>query len=128
MRTFLIALAICAAIAVLPYHAKANSMRSESGLARIHKLGMENGQFCMTDHEHFGESGAWATLDEAKSYAVRSWSGFTRLEYGEVWANFELAADKAMECEEAYTMRGDGWACSVKARPCKESERGWSMK
>lgn len=129
MRALIIALAVCAAIAVLPYHARANSILPDHGLAGlIHKLGVENGQLCMTDHEHFGESGAWPTQDEARYHAVRSWSGFTRLEYGEVWANFELAADKGVECEPAITIRGDGWACSVKARPCKEAELGLSLK
>ena len=120
MRTFIIALAICAAIAAYPYQSRANNLRFDEGLAGIHKLAMEGNFLCMSDHEHFGESGAWTSLGEAKSYAIKSWSGFTRLEYGEAWANFELAAEKGMSCTPAYTSRGDGWACEVKARPCRD--------
>lgn len=119
MRTLIAALAVCAVVAALPYHVKANIMRSEHGLAGIHKLGMEDGLLCMSDHEHFGESGAWATREEAEKSAIQSWAGFTRLEYGEVWAKFELAAAKDLKCGPAITSRGEGWACEVKARPCR---------
>lgn len=118
MRVVLASIFAAGVIATVPYMSRADSAREVGGLAAIHKLHIENGRLCMADHEHFGQTGTWARQELAKSSAIRSWIGFTRLEYGEVWSDFELAAGKGVDCQ-AVVSRGGGWTCSVTARPCR---------
>ncbi|MCH9807307.1 MAG: hypothetical protein K0U74_06225 [Alphaproteobacteria bacterium] len=119
MRVVLASIAIAAAVAAAPYSASANPSRGSEGLAGIHKLHIENGRLCMADHDHYGQTGAWPTLRKAKQVAVKSWAGFTRLEYGDRWADFRIAAAKNFDCSPVATNRGEAWSCNVKARPCK---------
>lgn len=119
IRLVLASIAVAAIIAVAPYSAFANPSRGGEGLAGIHKLHIENGRLCMADHDHYGQTGAWPTLNKAKQVAVKSWSGFTRVEYGDAWADFSVAAAKKFDCNPVSTNRGDAWSCNVQARPCK---------
>ncbi len=118
MRVMFAFLFFAAAIAAIPYQAKANNMREVRGLAAIHAIGVENGRLCMTNHYHYGETHGWPTEKEAKARAVRSWAGFTRLEYGNHWANFRVAAARKFSCKSKATARGTAWSCAVEARPC----------
>jgi hypothetical protein len=118
MRVMFAFFIFAAAIAAIPYNASADNMREVRGLAAMHKLGVENGRLCMTDHYHYGETGTWPSKHKAKARAVESWAGFTRLEYGNRWANFRVAAAKKINCKSKATNRGPGWTCAVEARPC----------
>lgn len=117
IRVLLTSISIAAA--ALPSTTFAANIQDARGLAAIHDLRIEDGRLCMSDHLHFGESGNWPTMKEAKMSAIRSWSGFTRLEYGSDWADFELAADGKVTCSPAPTGRGEGWVCATEARPCR---------
>ena len=105
-----------AAIAAIPYQANANNMREVRGLAAMHAIGVENGRLCMNNH--YGETDGWPTEKEAKAHAVISWVGFTRLEYGNHWANFRVAAARKFSCKSKATPRGTTWSCAVEAWPC----------
>lgn len=118
MRVMFAFLFFAAAMAAIPYQASADNMREVRGLAGMHKLGIEKGRLCMSDHYHYGQTGVWPTKKEAQAKAIQSWAGFTRLEYGNRWAQFRLAAAKKISCDLQTTSRGDGWTCAVEARPC----------
>lgn len=119
----LILTAVAAAIVPLALsstEAAAHAARStDHGLAGMHKLHIEKGRLCMADHDHFGQTGAWPTLAEARAKAVKSWVGFTRLEYGDAWSDFRVAVAAKFDCARTSMVRGEGWSCTVKARPCK---------
>lgn len=120
MRVMFAFLFFAAATAAIPYQASANNMREVRGLAAMHKLGIENGRLCMTDHIHYGQTGVWPTKNEAKASAIKSWAGFTRFEYGNRWAQFRVAAAKKFDCNAQTNSRGEGWTCTVEARPCSK--------
>lgn len=115
MRIVLASIAAAASIASLPYVSVANNAREIGGLATIHDLRIENGRLCMSDHEHFGQSGVWSSRELAAKRAAQSWAGFTRLEYGAEWADFRVAAAKRIDCSPS----GESWTCAVQARPCR---------
>ena len=117
MRIVFASILAAAAIALAPLAAKAHSTRGEHGLAGMHKLHMEKGRLCMADHPHFGQTGSWPTLKMARAKAVKSWSGFTRLEYGDAWASFRVAVAKKFDCSPTAGARGQAWTCTVEARP-----------
>ncbi len=119
MRIVFASIAIAATIAAVPYTALAHTSRGSEGLAGIHKLHIEGGRLCMADHDHYGQTGAWPTLQKAKQVAIKSWAGFTRVEYGDAWADFSVATAKRFDCSPGSTNRGKAWSCTVKARPCK---------
>lgn len=119
MRILFAFVFFAATIAVLPYTTYAANDRDAGGLAAIHKLHIEGNRLCMADHPHYGQTGTWPTLAAAKTSAVKSWSGFTRLEYGEEWADFAHAAAQKFDCSASSDSRGPGWTCNVEARPCK---------
>ncbi|MBU2583195.1 MAG: hypothetical protein KJ622_15915 [Alphaproteobacteria bacterium] len=119
IRVLLASVVVAAAAAAIPYTTFAANIRDAAGLAAIHDLAVENGRLCMSDHPHFGQTGSWPTLAQARTSAIRSWSGFTRIEYGEDWAQFELAADPKLDCSQSATGRGDSWTCAAQARPCR---------
>lgn len=119
MRVVFASIAVAAAAALAPLYAKADIMRQDHGVAGIHKLHIERGRLCMADHPHFGQTGVWPTLRIAKAKAADSWAGFTRLEYGDAWAEFRVAASKKFDCAKVPSARGPGWTCDVEARPCK---------
>lgn len=118
MRYLFAFILLAASIGALPYTTQAANIREVGGLAAIHKLGVEKGRLCMSDHPHFGQTGTWQTLNEARTSAMKSWIGFTRLEYGSDWSDFNVAADKKVECQPVPTGRGEGWTCKIEARPC----------
>jgi len=119
IRIIFASIITAAAIAALPYTSNAANVREAGGLAAIHKLGIEDGRLCMSDHPHYGQTGTWQTVDQAKASAIKSWSGFTRIEYGDDWAAFRLATDHKFYCSQAAGNRGRGWTCNVEARPCR---------
>jgi len=119
IRILVASILVSAAVAAIPYAAFANYDREVGGLAAIHKLGVEGGRLCMSDHPHFGQTGSWPTLEAAKASAVKSWSGFTRIEYGDDWADFRRAADPKFDCKPSSGARGESWTCNVEARPCR---------
>lgn len=87
----------------------------ETGLASMHAWRREGGRICMSDHWHFGSSGARRSRREAQWAAVRSWQEFTDLEYGSNWARYRRAAGRRMSCSRSSA----GWSCDVEARPCR---------
>lgn len=93
----------------------------ETGLAQaLHDLRNEGGRLCMSDHFHYGSSNGQPNRTAAEAEAIKSWASFTDLEYGNVWADFRIAASRGMKCGQS----GNSWSCDVEARPCK---RGGSV-
>jgi hypothetical protein len=86
----------------------------QTGVASIHAMRREGGRTCMSDHWHFGSSGAQRTKAAAQRTAIRSWQEFTDLEYGSDWARFYRAAGRKIRCSRSSS----GWYCDVEARPC----------
>ncbi len=103
----------------LGVHAMPAAAERERALVRLHKLEAVGARTCMARHFHFGESGAFATRSKAEARAILSWSRFTKLEYGQPWASFDLAAERELACGPATHGRGQGWSCAAKARPCR---------
>lgn len=92
------------------------SAASDTGLATtLHSVRREGGRLCLVDHWHYGSSGTETSKAAAQRAAIRSWSDFTDLEYGSVWARFNRAASRKMGCSP----KGGGWQCDVEARPCR---------
>lgn len=118
IRILVASILVAAAVAAIPYSAFADNARDAGGLAALHRLGLEDGRLCMSDHPHFGQTGTWPTLEAAKLSAVQSWSGFTRIEYGDDWADFRIAADQKFNCSPARSAYDSSWTCNVEARPC----------
>ena len=87
----------------------------ETGLASMHAWRRERGRICMSDHWHYGSSGAQRSKRVAQRAAIRSWQDFTNLEYGSHWARYGRAAGRKMGCSRSAS----GWSCDVEARPCK---------
>jgi len=119
MRVVFAFVIIAAATAAIPYQASADTMREVRGLAAMHKIRVEKGRLCMADHFHYGQTGTWPTLRQAKADAAKSWAGFTRLEYGARWAEFRVASAKKFDCSSGTSGRGTAWTCTVEARPCQ---------
>lgn len=90
-------------------------MAAETGLAAMHALRREGGRLCMSDHWHYGSSGAQSTKAAAQRAAIRSWQDFTDLEYGSSWARFSRAASRRMGCSRSAA----GWTCDAEGRPCR---------
>lgn len=86
----------------------------DTGMASIHDLRREGGRLCMTDHWHSG-SGDGGNKRAAMRDAIGSWSSFTSLEYGSVWASWGRAASKGATCAK----ESSGYSCSISARPCR---------
>ncbi len=87
----------------------------DTGLASMHAWRREHGRICMSDHWHYGSSGAQRSRRTARRAAIRSWQDFTALEYGSNWARFRRAASRKMGCSRSAA----GWNCDVEARPCR---------
>lgn len=102
--------AMAVAILLCPLAAVAET----TGLDRLHAQARVGGKVCMTEHEHYGE-GSMPTRRGAELSAMRSWSGFTALEYGRPWGRYALAAGKRMDCSGS----GGRWVCKTSARPCR---------
>jgi hypothetical protein len=114
MRAALLASVIAAVgfvsvgLATLPVEA------GETGMASMHTWVKVGRKTCLADHEHSG-SGTGSNKKLAELQAIRSWAGFTDLEYGSSWANFSLAVGKSIKCEPA----GGGFQCDLLARACR---------
>lgn len=101
---------MCVVIVAAPASADDNGIG-----ATIHSISREKGRVCFADHWHTWSGGIERTQKAALAAAVKGWSSFTALEYGTDWAHFERAAAKKIGC----TKSGDGFGCTVEARPCK---------
>jgi hypothetical protein len=84
------------------------------GLAFLHDKVMINGRTCMKDHTHHGK-GVHADRKTAQADAVKNWSSFTALEYGDAWGHYMHAAHKRQVCN----FDTGAWTCNVEATPCK---------
>jgi hypothetical protein len=87
----------------------------DTGLAGLHSWRKVGGKTCFVDHSHEG-SGNGSSQKAAEMAAIRSWIGFTDLEYGSDWANFRNAVAKTMKCNREG---GAFWKCSTEAVPCR---------
>lgn len=86
----------------------------DTGLAGIHTWQREAGKTCFVDHFHDG-AGNGQTQVLAMREAVRSWEGFTALEYGSDWGDWAKAAGKTASCGKNLS----DISCNISARACK---------
>lgn len=86
----------------------------ESGMASMHTWKKVGRKTCLVGHQHSG-SGSGMNKKLAEVQAIRSWSGFTDLEYGSTWANFSNAIEKSVRCGPS----GGGFQCDLLATPCR---------
>jgi hypothetical protein len=114
MRTALLSFAVAAAVCGSFGLTAAPVEAGETGMASMHTWVKVGRKTCMADHEHAG-SGTGSNKKLAELQAIRSWSGFTDLEYGSAWANFNNAVGKTMRCEATM----GGVQCDVLARACR---------
>ncbi len=92
----------------------------DTGLAEaLHDVRREGSKLCQVGHFHTGTSAGVASKKAALAEAIDSWRSFTAMEYGTDWASYRLAGTKSSEC----TTSPSGWACEVKARPCRSRVR-----
>ena len=89
------------------------------GLEGLHSQRMEGGRLCFSEHTHVG-TGSGSTRQAAEREAAGSWTGFTDLEYGGLWASYRLSASKTMSCSQA----GGTWSCTTESRPCRPAGGG----
>jgi hypothetical protein len=87
---------------------------SETGMASIHSWRKVGKKTCLVDHEHSG-SGSGVNRQAAELSAIRSWVGFTDLEYGSSWANINQAVGKQMRCSSGT----GGIQCDLLATACR---------
>ena len=80
----------------------------------MHSWRRYGGRTCFSDHSH-DSSGSGASRRLAEAAAIRGWTDFTSLEYGNAWARFSLAIGKTMRCDGG----GSNWSCSLEAYPCR---------
>jgi hypothetical protein len=105
----LVAVALCAASGIqTPVSA------DESGMASIHSWRKVGKKTCLIDHEHNG-NGSGLNRKTAELAAIRAWIGFTDLEYGSAWANFNNAIGKQVRCGSGI----GGIQCDLLATPCR---------
>ena len=97
---------------------------AHAGLDGLHKQAKVGNLVCMIGHEHRGQSGLWATEEQAEKAAIRSWVDFTAAEYGRHWGMWKLAADKGIDCSSSMTSRGKMYSCKTIARPCRPASAG----
>lgn len=91
------------------------SLADDTGMAgSLHDLRREGRKVCIVDHWHYG-SGSGGTKKIAMKDAIGSWSGFTAMEYGSDWANFNKANSRRVSCSNG----GGGVNCSLEGRPCR---------
>jgi hypothetical protein len=100
------------ALAVLTAPARAD----DTGIAGIHTWQRVGNKTCMADHFHDG-MGNGQTQPLAMREAVKSWEGFTDLEYGSDWGQWANAAGKTVSCGKNIS----DISCSISAKPCKVS-------
>ncbi len=110
-------LAATTAIAA-PQHKRTGAavMRSDDGtLVGLHDLRREGNLTCMIGHTHSGASSGLPSRKAAEVAAMRHWSEFTALEYGDQWGNPNLSANKTMKC----SVSGSSYSCDFESRPCR---------
>ena len=69
---------------------------------------------CFSDHEHAGVKTAGSSKLATK-LAINAWSSFVKFEYGKVWANWNLAVGKSINCSGGQS----DFTCDVRARVCR---------
>ena len=110
---------VATAAVAAPQHkrtAGAAAMRPDDGtLVGLHDLRREGHLTCMVGHTHSGASAGLPSRKAAEVAAMRNWSEFTALEYGDQWGNPNLSANKTMKCSGA----GNNYGCEFESRPCR---------
>jgi hypothetical protein len=91
----------------------------DSGLASMHAWRNVGGKTCFVDHTHEG-SGSGPTQDTAMKDAIKSWQGFTDLEYGSVWASYSNSVGKSASCSKGSSTV----TCQISSTPCKNGSMG----
>jgi len=107
-------LLFAAAVSFAAFASSASAAQEDVGLAGMHDLRREGNRICMSDHWHYGASGAMQNRKAAQAQAIESWSSFTAFEYGSEWGNFAVAGGKKVECSDGPS----GVTCNASARPC----------
>jgi hypothetical protein len=87
---------------------------NETGMASIHSWRKVGKKTCLVDHDHAG-NGSGTNRQQAELAAIRAWTGFTDLEYGAAWANFNNAVGKQMRCGPGI----GGIQCDLVATACR---------
>lgn len=91
-------------------------MRPDDGtLVGLHELRREGNLTCMASHTHSGVSAGLPSRKAAEVAAMRNWSEFTALEYGDQWGNPSRSASKTMKCSH----NGTSHSCDFESRPCR---------
>ena len=113
MRSAILGAGVLVGLATAP-------MAGAAGLEGLHKHVQVGNKICMVDHFHYGQTSGWPTRPQAEASAAKSWAGFTGLEYGDEWADFRIATQSSMDCQQSASDRGGVvWSCKAKAVPCK---------
>lgn len=87
----------------------------QTGLASIHTWKKVGKKTCMLDHFHSGQ-GSGPNRKAAELSAMKSWMGFTDLEYGSDWASYKIAERKSMSCNQD---NDSSWTCNTDALACR---------
>ena len=82
----------------------------------LHQKVRVGSKLCFADHSHAGSSFGAPTKGHALQAAIKDWSGFTVLEYGQEWGNFSLSWAKTIQCQPSSHGQ---WSCQIEARPCR---------
>lgn len=80
----------------------------------LHSMKRYGKKVCFEGHYHTG-NGTGPTKKAAEVDAVKSWAGFTALEYGTDWAQWTKAHNKTLACSQS----GSSFSCQADAVPCK---------
>jgi hypothetical protein len=113
MRSLMVSISLATLVA-LSGAAAIPAAASETGMASMHSWRKVGKKTCLSGHDHSG-SGQGVNRKVAELEAIRSWSGFTDLEYGSTWANFNNAVSKTMRCNAGM----GSVQCDVVAVPCR---------
>ena len=92
----------------------ASAAADETGMASIHSWRQVGGRTCLVEHFHDG-NGSGATQKAAMSEAIKSWEGFTSLEYGSDWGRYANSISKSATCDRGSS----GFTCQVSSVACK---------
>jgi hypothetical protein len=115
MRALLASISLAAAVTVGTLSTSASvATAAETGMASIHSWRKVGRKTCLIDHQHSG-AGSGINRKVAELEAIRSWAGFTDLEYGATWSNYNHAIEKRMSCSGS----GSSFQCDLLATPCR---------
>jgi len=106
--------AIAAALCLITVLAAAQPAAARE-LASMHDQRVENGQICMSSHEHIAFAGPYDSKRTAYVRAVKKWQDYTVDEYGHAWGSFRRSAGKDVTC----TIKRGKWGCKLRSRPCR---------